>query len=191
MSEQMKKLINEIIGQHGLTEVFQKKTEVHLKLESSTFMPLVIERVGDTVSVAHYGELNGDAMRDPEVVFRLKDWKPANIQQDYLGSYREVFVEMGGVEHYYPRLLRELESFAKTWAKNLREQGFADPTRVKASSLSHQHLVERAAEQRAFKALSEDVAPDAHLEAQYEARAEMDTFEPYELSVYDGTYSQE
>jgi hypothetical protein len=44
--------------------------------------------------VAHYGEQNGDLMRDPEIVFEVvaDHWQPVSIQQDYVGSYREVAV---------------------------------------------------------------------------------------------------
>jgi hypothetical protein len=46
-------------------------------LESPGFMRLVIEHIGhgpsggELVSVAHYGEQNGDLMRDPEIVFEV------------------------------------------------------------------------------------------------------------------------
>jgi len=46
-----------------------------IRLESGGFMPLCIEAIGTgprglpMISVAHYGEQNGDAMRDPDMVF--------------------------------------------------------------------------------------------------------------------------
>src|SRR5579875_3334609 len=76
-----------------------------IRLEVPGFMRLVIEHVGrgprggELVSVAHYGEQNGDLMRDPEVVFEIADgqWNPISIQQDYIGSYREaVYVSEEG-----------------------------------------------------------------------------------------------
>jgi hypothetical protein len=41
------------------------------------------------VSVAHNGEMNGDLMSDPEIVFELAGggWHPVSIQRDYTGSY--------------------------------------------------------------------------------------------------------
>ena len=49
-----------------------------IRLEVPGFMRLVIEHVGtgprggQLVSVAHYGEQNGDLMRDPEIVFEVE-----------------------------------------------------------------------------------------------------------------------
>ena len=73
-----------------------------IRLEVPGFMRLVIEHIGagprgcDMVSVAHYGEQNGDLMRDPEIMFEVAPdaksgwtWHPVAIQQDYIGSYRE------------------------------------------------------------------------------------------------------
>jgi hypothetical protein len=48
-------------------------TPWHLKIENGSWMPLVIEGIGPgpdglpAISVCHYGEQNGDAMRDPEM----------------------------------------------------------------------------------------------------------------------------
>jgi hypothetical protein len=49
-----------------------------LKIENSPFMALVIEATDESgpmglpaLSVCHYGEQNGDPMRDPEMYFEL------------------------------------------------------------------------------------------------------------------------
>jgi hypothetical protein len=50
-----------------------------LKIENAPYMAVVIEAIEagpsglPTVSVAHYGEQNGDLMRDPEMCFELRD----------------------------------------------------------------------------------------------------------------------
>ena len=51
---------------------------LYLKIENPPFMALVIESTDDSgpcglpaISVAHYGERNGDLMRDPEMCFEL------------------------------------------------------------------------------------------------------------------------
>ena len=51
---------------------------LYLKIDNAPYMDLVIEAVDEsgpqglpTISVAHYGEQNGDAMRDPEMCFEL------------------------------------------------------------------------------------------------------------------------
>jgi hypothetical protein len=51
---------------------------LYVKIENLPYMPLVIEAVGESgplglpaLSICHYGEQNGDAMRDPEMCFEL------------------------------------------------------------------------------------------------------------------------
>lgn len=151
----MQKIITNIASKHGLAEAFKTSQEFHLKIENLPCMPLVIERQGDELSVAHYSEINGDAIRDPELTFRWPDWTPTSITQDPVGRYAEVFFEQDGQKMYRPKLLKELKSFAAMWARNLKAQGFAE--RGKATSLTHAALL-----------ASNAPAPDAHLEAEYE-----------------------
>jgi len=74
----------------GLTALKQRP----IRLRVPGFMRLVIEHVGtgprggELVSVARYGEQNGDLMRDPEIVFEVAagKWQPVSIQQDYVWS---------------------------------------------------------------------------------------------------------
>ena len=51
---------------------------LYLKIENPPFMALVIEATPEpgpcghpAISIAHYGEQNGDSMRDPEMCFEL------------------------------------------------------------------------------------------------------------------------
>jgi hypothetical protein len=94
--------VQKIIDSFGGFEALKQR---EIRLEVPSFMRLVIEHIGigphggELVSVAHYGEQNGDPMRDPEIVFEVADcsWHPVSIQQDYVGSYREaVFVGENG-----------------------------------------------------------------------------------------------
>ena len=106
----------------------------YIRLENPPYMRLVIEHIGkgprngDLVSVAHYYEQNGDAMRDPEIVFEVVGdiWYPISIQQDGLPTaYREaVWQEDDGRVMMRPKLCKEIAQFARTWDRNLREQGF-------------------------------------------------------------------
>ena len=60
-------------------------------------MALVIEATDESgpsglpaISVAHYGEQNGDLMRDPAMVFEVDatgNFHPVSFQQDNLGVY--------------------------------------------------------------------------------------------------------
>ncbi len=63
----MQSTVLEILNRHGLVAAFIRSTEFHFRLERPPYMPLVIERQGSIISVAHYSELNGDLIRDPEL----------------------------------------------------------------------------------------------------------------------------
>lgn len=112
-----------------------------IRLEVPGFMRLVIEHVGtgprggELVSVAHYGEQNGDPMRDPEIVFEVAagQWQPVSIQQDYLGSYREA-VSVGEDDKVYvrPAQVRDIQAFSRMWDRNLKHQGFVDAAEAQA-----------------------------------------------------------
>lgn len=76
-----------------------KTGEDAAKINNSTaYMPVAVERVGTivshgpVVSVAHYGEQNGDLMADPEMTFTIIDGKvyPISYRNDYIGTYQEV-----------------------------------------------------------------------------------------------------
>jgi hypothetical protein len=133
----MQRVVEAILNAYGLTEAFAGSSEFHLKLENPPYMPLVIERQGNEVAVMHYFTQQGDVMADPELTFHLWDWTPTSITQHPVGVYRQVFMFQNGRRVVNPRLLHELESFARLWAINLRAQGFLDPLRVTASSLTH------------------------------------------------------
>jgi hypothetical protein len=106
----------------------------HVRIERPGFMPLVAERIqdgrGKLVALAHYGEQNGDAMRDPEVVFLVRDgWaEPVSIRQDFMGTGEvEAYRWEGGKPtHSYPARVKDLRSFCGTWFRNLKAQGFLD-----------------------------------------------------------------
>jgi hypothetical protein len=122
--------VNKIIDQMGGMAALKSRP---IRLEVPGFMRLVIEHIGagprggELVSVAHYGEQNGDLMRDPEIVFEVVagEWQPVSIQQDYVGSYREaVFVGEDDRVHVHPALVRDIASFSRVWDRNLKAQGF-------------------------------------------------------------------
>jgi len=111
----------------------------HRKIENSPYMPLSIEVIGRfgrdeglEISVCHYGEQNGDLMRDPEMIFIKPpngNYYPYYFRNDYLGKeeYSAEFAPDGsGIESYRPRLQRQHAIFAGQWAANLKEQGFIE-----------------------------------------------------------------
>jgi len=112
-----------------------------VRLTVPSFMPLSIEDIGKSgdgnrlVSLCHYGEQNGDLMRDPDIVFMfhaLPDGlaaEPVSFRNDYMGLCQEVYRydDAGKRTHVVPRLKRELQEFSITWFRNLRHQGFFSP----------------------------------------------------------------
>ena len=111
---------------------------LYLKIENPPFMALVIEATPEpgpcgspAISIAHYGEQNGDLMRDPEMCFELGFIDGPHLSAFY---YRNDYV---GVEQWSRTIVRDQyvylvslqqqhERFAKVWDNNLRLQGFAE-----------------------------------------------------------------
>jgi hypothetical protein len=111
---------------------------LYLKIENPPYMALVIEATDESgpcglpaISVCHYGEQNGDLMRDPEMCFELGFAGEAHLNPFY---YRQDYV---GVEQWsrfiadtdysvHRALYRQHIDFAKVWDNNLRSQGFAE-----------------------------------------------------------------
>jgi hypothetical protein len=109
---------------------------LYLKIANPPYLELVIEAVDESgpmglpaISVAHYGQQNGDLMRDPEMCFELAG-------EDRLDPYywRNDYV---AVEQWSRNIVRDRylclaqlheqhKHFAKTWDDNLRSQGFAE-----------------------------------------------------------------
>jgi hypothetical protein len=99
-------------------------------------MTLVIEATGElgpmglpVLSVAHYGEQNGDLMRDPEMCFEVGSGDDALVdpfyfRNDYLSVeqwsrnfFRGQYVALTALHEQHKR-------FALEWDNNLRLQGF-------------------------------------------------------------------
>ena len=116
------------------------RPSLYLKIDNPPFMELVIEAMDESgplglpsISVCHYGEQNGDAMRDPEMCFEVEraedgtlSLNPWYFRNDYLG------VEVNSREFYngtYYELLdlhTEQKDFARMWDRNLTAQGFLE-----------------------------------------------------------------
>lgn len=113
---------------------------LYLKIENPPYMALVIEAVPGlgplgcpALYVAHYGEQNGDLMRDPERCFEWSrpplcgpelvpyywrnDWMGIEQYSRYLDGANYVFV---------PPLYDEHRKFAALWDRNLRDQRFLE-----------------------------------------------------------------
>jgi hypothetical protein len=109
-----------------------------VRITVSGFMPLSVEEIGidgeghRLVSLCHYGEQNGDLMRDPDIVFMFQDTpsgsiaEPVSFRNDYLGLDQEVYRydDTGTRTHLDTTLTSQLREFAEIWFANLNGQGF-------------------------------------------------------------------
>lgn len=127
------KTVQVIIERYGGLEALRQKP---IRLQVEGFMRLVIEYVGEgprgmpMVSVAHYFEQHVDLCCDPDMTFEIDAdgrWHPVYFQQAVPPVYQEaVSVDKGGKVVVRKKILRDLQSFAAMWDRNLKEQGFAD-----------------------------------------------------------------
>jgi hypothetical protein len=109
------------------------------------YLPLSVEEIGSSgdgyrlVSLCHYGEQNGDLMRDPDIVFLFHNGpdgaaaEPVSFRNDYLGIVQDVYRydETGKRTHVVSSLKQDLKEFARAWFATLREQGFFASTAVR------------------------------------------------------------
>ena len=135
----MQVAIEEILEAHNLLDQFNRHNgSFHVKLEMKSYEPLVIERHGDTVSVTHYFIQNGDVMYDPDMTFSLKaGWMPMEYTLSSMGVYTRAAEWRGDKLYMSARAVTDLKSFARTWAKSLRGQGWAEYATI-ASNLSEE-----------------------------------------------------
>jgi len=109
--------------------------EDYAKFVSDGYIPLSIEKLwyedpfGNPVySICHWGELNGDAMRDPEITFGLDDQNevliPLSFENSYMAYYEEVFMKPEDEWLFSKKSLTGIDDFLHTWLDNIKEQGF-------------------------------------------------------------------
>lgn len=126
------------------------KPGFHIKIANPPYQELVIEDICQpgphgltTISVAHYGEQNGDAMRDPEMLFEMEKFenqivlKPYYFRNDFAGFEQYSVRNDGGQISSNSRLLKEHENFAQLWSINLEHQGFIEAFQ-RSQGLPHQ-----------------------------------------------------
>ena len=108
------------------------------RIHTDGFTPLVVNDItcGGTrqIALSHTTTQNGDLMRDPEIVFEIVEVggvrfaEPVSYRDDFSGLRQEVYDydKVGRRTHLRPQLKTELRCFARTWFRNLRDQGFFD-----------------------------------------------------------------
>ena len=113
---------------------------LYLRVENPPYMVLVIEAMPEpgplglpAISIAHYGEQNGDLMRDPEMCFELAKpvgstitFDPYYWRNDYVGV--EQFSRAIVRGHYVAlsQLHEQHQHFAVAWDRNLDLQSFVE-----------------------------------------------------------------
>ena len=77
--------------------------DIAIRLTVGGYMPLSVEDIGQSaegnrlISICHYGEENGDLMRDPDMVFEVcaspapATAEPLSFRNDYMGLMQEVY----------------------------------------------------------------------------------------------------
>lgn len=124
LTKTSERIFNKLISQLG--------EDGHIKIDNceGVFMPIVVEKLGENkhgtiYSLTHYGEQNGDAMKDPDMTFLVRPYgiMPMSFQQDYIPIY-QVSAEVGedGYLRYKPKLLNEHVTFANMWLRNIKAQ---------------------------------------------------------------------
>lgn len=93
-----------------------KEAGGHIKIKNEPYMPLTVELLeDDQVTLCHYGELNGDLMADPEVIFSYSGVGTTSLQAKAI-YYRN---DYAGYEKY-----EDCTAFADGWLQNIKEQGY-------------------------------------------------------------------
>jgi len=107
---------------------FATQNDGHCKLSNDpTYMPLSIETIEPTViSLCHYGEQNGDLMRDPEMLFwkdETGNYFPFYFRNDYVGHEDILGKTVNGkLELSNARGQADLVEFADIWMQNIECQ---------------------------------------------------------------------
>ena len=120
-------------------DAVDKTEEGYFRFTSAGYEPLVVENLEYTFtgypvySIAHYYDMNGDAMRDPDMKVYVDRQHghliPLYFRQDnapftrYGVLEQEVFVD-DDARRYRPKIASELDRFLNMWGKNILEQGF-------------------------------------------------------------------
>ena len=111
------------------------RSETTVKIENPPYMSLTVENIGlgprglPALSICHYGELNGDLMRDPEMCFEMeiengavKEFHPYYYRNDYVAF--EQFAEDEENRRIDVKAIQSQREMARLWDSNLVAQGF-------------------------------------------------------------------
>jgi uncharacterized protein YqiB (DUF1249 family) len=111
-------------------KVLPNSDNTYFKFKSGGLMDLVIEKLYDVefksqkgivYSMAHYGEMNGDLMKDPDMTFvvlhQSQSIEALSFQNDYVGYYQEVY--NSDFTACLKTARKELNEFLSMWLDNV------------------------------------------------------------------------
>jgi hypothetical protein len=108
-----------------------------VRIENLPYMALTVENIGlgprglPALYICHYGEQNGDLMRDPEMCFEMEIENGA-VKEFHTYYYRNDYVafEQNAVDEENRRIdakaINSQRDMARTWDANLAAQGFLE-----------------------------------------------------------------
>lgn len=114
-------------AQKVLETLISKMEGGYVKVDNSqgSFMSVVVEDIGGgLISVAHYKEINGDLIPDPEMIFWKgadERWYPTYLK-DYFGEHPSLFFEDGKPSRIWTHLQHDQATFAGMWLQNIKQQ---------------------------------------------------------------------
>lgn len=131
MATLFQKTIEHLLNSHDLLQKFHQQDSFYVRFDQDGYLRLVVERHGDLIGVAHYFVQNGDLIPDPEIELHYPTWVPTAITQ-FIGYpiRRSKFIERDGKTFVDTRFHREVSSFLLLWARNIRDQGWAEIGKV-------------------------------------------------------------
>ena len=123
----MEKAIAALAEKH---DVNLKQVGANFRLDMPGFDRLCVERITTgCISVAHYFEMNGDLVAEPDIVFFVDfsgAWYPIAINQSITGWREYAQLDDAGIAivRYKPQAQKDLAEFAEMWAQNIKDQGW-------------------------------------------------------------------
>jgi len=121
----MRKVITKLAEKANLN---LSQFQASMRIENKPYQRLCIEQIDtNLISVAHYFEMNGDLVPDPDMVFLILDsyWYPISFQSQIM--YEEsVKYDADGQIATILSGMKSMVSFASTWAENIIAQGYLE-----------------------------------------------------------------
>jgi hypothetical protein len=121
---EIQNIVEKILRKHNIDPSAES---YYLKLRMPNYDDLVIEKEGEQVLVGHYyHHPSGDLISDPVLALDYNHgyWYPVRIEQVF-GDTVCSFVE-NGKRMIYPGRVREVKSFQRMFARNIKEQGWLE-----------------------------------------------------------------